>query len=158
MTSEINENKIAGEPSQPPTLRLNNNNDNVLNCISPTCSRFSKKVASCDENNTSETSRDAVKDETQINKKDRQILLNEIGNKSPQMFSSRNKENAKVNETNKICVQKEKTNVDRCPSRWLPSEMAECVEQCEKDSLKTTEIEDWPNNNFKKKSKKKKRI
>ena len=135
MTSEINENKIAGEPSQPPTLRLNNNNDNVLNCISPTCSKFSKKIASSDEINTSEASLDGVKDKSRINNKDRQTLGNEIGNKSPQISSSLNKENANVNETNKNSGLKEKINVDRCPSRWLPSEMAERVEQSEKDSL-----------------------
>ena len=135
MTSEVNENKIAGELSQPPTLRLNNNNDNVLNCISPTCSRFSKKVGCSDEKYTFETSRDAVKDDTQINNKEQQLLANEIGKKSPQMFSSLNDENAKVNETNKISGQKEKINFDRCPSRWLPSEMAEGVEQSEKGSL-----------------------
>ena len=134
MTSEINDNKIAGESSQPPTLRLNNNNDNVLNCISTTCSRFPKKLVSS-EINVSEQSHDTIIDETHIKYKDK-LLEKEITNiSSHQKFASFNKDSSKINEIKPFLSQKEKINVEKCPSRWLPSEMAERVEKSEKDSL-----------------------
>ena len=115
MTSEVNENKIARDSSQPQSLELNNNPDIVSNGgISSSCNQVSKFTSSYD----GEKSRDELISTTTI--RDNR-LVHEI-DKCSDIFAAIKRENTSACKTHKAYNQKN-TSSDKYPSRWA-SEMS----------------------------------